>query len=78
MPIKFITAEETKEELTFGMVKENQFFVNRDGDLCQKCNGEEANIIASPDGSPWAVNCLSFSESKLIKRILPEITKIEF
>lgn len=77
--IKFIQTEpDQKSSLTFKHVKYNQFFVDEDGYLCQKCGDEAYIVIADQDGDPYAYFYEEVSEDTEIKRILPHIEKIEF
>ena len=78
MPIKFIVEDENLEpELTFDMVKDDQFFVAISGQLCQK-NGDGAFGITDNNGKPycWHINVPNINMK--IKKILPKIKKIEF
>lgn len=77
--MKFIYEEDTKENiLTFEMVEGSQFFVSINGHLFQKCTYDSANVIALPDGTPFALGCMLFTKDEKIKRILPKVVKIEF
>lgn len=75
--IKFITEENNRKRLTFGDVKNNQFFVDYEGDLCQKINEGRYHVLADERGYPRAI---SYTEipTRGIRRILPHVTKIEF
>ena len=53
--IRFITTETPQKELTFGDVEINQFFVDRDSDLCQKTTGSSYCVIAHSDGRPESI-----------------------
>jgi hypothetical protein len=76
--MKIIYKQKSEEkQLTFGDVKDNQFFVSHDGRLFQKSADESANQIASSSGTPFSVQ-FDFAESNIIQRIIPEIEKIEF
>ena len=76
--IKFITDEDKKEELTLGMVEENQFFVSFDGRLCQKLSHTGYCVIADGNGFPFCDYGEGLEPGTSIKRILPRVTKIEF
>jgi hypothetical protein len=68
------------EKLTFQDVKEDQFFVDQDGRLCQKGDETFYCMIAESDGTPWLVYYCDedgFSDM-FIDRILPHVDKIEF
>ena len=67
-----------EEKVTFGNVRENQMFVDFDGDLCMKMNDEVFIIIACADGKPCADCIENVDEDRKITRILPKIRKIEF
>ena len=77
--MKFIIEEKEVKKSTFGQVAENQFFVNKDGCLCQKVTNKAYHILANSTGKPYA----SFTEEGVpsereIQRICETITKIEF
>lgn len=77
--IKFIQTEPAKKSsLTFRDVKYNQFFVDEDDYLCQKCGDYSYIVIADQDGDPYAYFYEEVGEEQEIKRILPHIEKIEF
>ena len=67
-----------EEKVTFGNVRDNQMFVDHDGDLCMKMNDEVFIVIASADGQPCADCIENVDEDRKITRILPKIRKIEF
>lgn len=50
MGIKFIV-EEDKKKLTFNDVAVNEFFVDLNKDLLQKCDLDKAQLIARQDGT---------------------------
>ena len=76
--IKFIVAEEKQEkQLTLDDVKENQFFVDDEGRLCQKVGADCYNTITDAMGIPFAYEVFCKSDC-LIERILPKVTRIEF
>lgn len=62
---------------TFGDVAINQFFVNRDGDLCQKNRSAGYSIIAIPSGRPWSAHRKA-SDNQGIERMLPNIDNINY
>lgn len=86
MTIKFhVKGNEEEAKLTFGMVKYHQFFIDQEGDLCQKVNGVKFNRISMRCGTPYAqqhvavsrYNDLCYGFDNLpIQKILPEVTKI--
>ena len=80
MPIKFIVKEEQEEPiLLFGQVCQYQFFIDHNGNLCQKVNENNAVIIANSDGELFADSYTNWKPSTaLITKILPKIKKIEF
>lgn len=75
---KFITEPEEKKEPTFADVKENQFFVNIDGYLCQKTSYNRFNYIANLHGQPYSHSAGDILSSMRILRICPIVKKIEF
>jgi len=76
--IKFIIGEASDKPPTFGDVREDQFFVNQGGELCQKYNTAGYNVIANAFGEPFSTRQSSVDSGMPIKRIFPTITKIEF
>ena len=77
--IKFIVAEEKQEkQLTLADVKEDQFFVNDEGRLCQKVGKNMYNAIADDNGEPVACETTCCGYDMPIVRILPKIKRIEF
>jgi hypothetical protein len=77
MEINF-TAEQNSKTLTFGEVMEDQFFVNKDGLFCQKVSSDFYTIIADEEGIPMASFYDNVTREEKIKRLLPEVTKINF
>jgi|688.fasta_scaffold56299_6 hypothetical protein len=63
---------------TFNQVEEDQFFINDTNELCQKRNSCSYNVIASADGTPYAVHRTGVADYMSIKRILPLVERIEF
>ncbi len=76
--MKFILQEPTALPITFGDVEENQFFVDKDGYLCQKCSYKLCNYIADHNGKPFSDRREIFSSNSIIQKILPKVAKIEF
>jgi len=70
--------EEKVKNLTLADVDDDQFFVNIDGELCQKVFPRQYNIIAACDGSLIAAHSSEVDPDEKIERILPRVTKIEF
>jgi hypothetical protein len=77
LPITF-EFEDTPSNLTFGDVEEDQFFVDEDGWLCQKDVEDAYTAIANADGEPTCTFFDGIDSDRLIKRILPKVTKINF
>jgi hypothetical protein len=75
---KITTEKETKKQLTFKDVTENQFFVNFDGFLCQKTNYDTYAMIASSSGKPVSHVIYDVAYDQKIKKIFPKVIKIEF
>lgn len=77
--MKFIYEKQTKDkQLSLRDVEINQFFVCKEGYLCQKMNyGGSFVTIADDEGNP---SCSNFNcdEDMPIKRLLPIVEKIEF
>ncbi len=77
--IKFIVAEEKQEkQLTLDDVKEDQFFVNDEGRLCQKVDKDSYNTIADYSGEPVACETNFCNSDTPIIRVLRKVTRIEF
>lgn len=76
--IAFIQDVETKQSLTLRDVKEDQFFINYEGALCQKSSNDSYNYIAREDGTPYAMTCDDADDDEEIKKILPTVIKVEF
>lgn len=64
--------------LTFDMVKEDQFFINDLGFLCQKCTCDNYMSIADKEGNPWCSYKPNVEGKEPILKILPNVMKIEF
>lgn len=75
--IKF-HAEETSEEREprFGDVRNSQFFIDKDGYLCQKIDDDSFQNIANEQGSPVAFSENDADPNTIIQKILPKVTKI--
>jgi hypothetical protein len=78
MEINFTESPQPEPAVTFNMVRTNQFFVSQRGRLCQKIASDAYSMIAELDGTPYADSMEGVDENHLIKRILPEVTKINF
>jgi hypothetical protein len=77
--IKFIVEKEKqKKKLTLADVKEDQFFVDGEGRLCQAVGENSYNTIADVNGEPLAWETYSCDFDMPIMRILPKVTRIEF
>ena len=76
--MKFITETPFIKQLTLEEVDINQFFVNPDGQLCQKMGSTAYIIIADHNGEPYADYFDSVHPQHIIKRIMPKVTKVEF
>lgn len=74
--IKFETEKEEPKSPTFGDVEVNQFFIDIDGDFCQKSRDNKANRIAKYNGFPSAVSEMNMEPWEEIKKILPKVTNI--
>jgi hypothetical protein len=76
--MKFIYEKQTKDkQLTLKDVENNQFFVCKNGYLCQKECSESYVVIADGEGNP-SCECFDSDEDEQIQRILPRVEKIEF
>lgn len=76
--MKFIYVEKAEKAPTFGDVQTDQFFVDRDGYLCQKSGAQSLTVVAKPDGTPYSTWLEKISPTREIKRIIPLVEKIEF
>lgn len=63
---------------TFKDVEFNQFFVNADGELCQKVCFDSYNLIASKNGSPLSHQVKNVRADWPIERFIEKIEKIKF
>ena len=75
--IEFEFEDKKDGELTFEMVMDNQFFVDGDGWLCQRCCSDTYYCIANNGGKPRSVEIVVDGYTP-IQRILPRVTKIRF
>jgi hypothetical protein len=76
--MKFILEENQETKLpSLKDVEINQFFVHKDGPLCQKTTNTSFVLIADSNGQPYSEH---FEEqfNLRINRILPKVVKIEF
>lgn len=64
--------------LTFADVKADQLFVNEGGQLCQKVQPGEYNIIANSEGTLWASNNMEADGHEEIQRIIEGEITIKF
>ena len=77
--IKFIPVNDQRTvDPTFGDVKINQFFVASNGYLHQKIGGRYSSVIAAESGAPCAAYFDNWHATASIRKILPEIERIEF
>lgn len=74
--ITFKFTEQEKTPYVFGQVKEDQFFLDIHGQLCQKVLSTEYNVVADAEGIPEAYNIIGVSEGLEILEILPHVEKI--
>lgn len=75
---KITTEKETEKQLTFKDVAENQFFVNNNGNLCQKSSSDVYTTIASKYGKPMSMTEYDVDYDTKIQKIFPKVIKIEF
>lgn len=76
--MNFIYENKEVKAPTFGDVKENQFFVDNDGSLCQKTDYSNFTVVAAPDGTPYSAWMDETALDRKIQRIIPTVRKIEF
>ena len=76
--ITFETKTTTDRKPRLSDVDNDQFFVDISGFLCQKVGHDRIITIADSEGLPIAGYYENVGEDLPIKRILPEITKINF
>ena len=76
--MQIIYKEKQQKKLVFGDVKDDQFFVNNCGYLCQKYGEQSYNIIANQSGVPCSGRSDAVSCNTIVTRILPEVLRIEF
>lgn len=82
MTIKFHYEEpQDSKDLTLDDVECNQFFVNRNGELCQKVTARTYNRITNTHGLPEG-EALDYQYNNPtdieIQRVLPRVEKIEY
>lgn len=70
--------ENDKEEklLSLNSVDMEQFFIDEDGDFCQKCNSSSYVVIALKNGSPYSDKIQVGCDTLVVYKILPRVTKI--
>ena len=77
--MKFILSETIKEKrLTLADVIVNQFFVNKEGSLCQKVSHSSFNQITNALGEPYSDFYDGEDSDQPIQRILPNVERIEY
>ena len=69
---------EKTPKIIFDEVKVNTFFVDKDGNFCQKYCFDGYNIIADKSGDLDSRRINNVSCDTIIARILPQVKKIEF
>lgn len=75
--IEIIMSENKEKTLTFEDVLENYFFKDEGGYLCQKSSSDEYNIVATPEGKPYAV-CIDNVDSHLPVLKIYDVALIKF
>ena len=77
--MRFVLENEREgDQPTFEDVEVGQFFIDADGDLMQKLDYNSANRIANKNGTPDAIAGYPISPTRLINRILPRVSRIDF
>lgn len=76
--IKFITEQDKQVIHLFKNVCVNQFFIHKQGYLCQKSTGSSFCMIADEDGEPYSDYYDDIDGDYAIQKILPKVIKIEF
>ena len=77
--IEFIQKENQQPKPpTLADVKSNQFFISKDGWLCQKRTSTSYIIIANYKNSPFADYSYDVNVDMVIGKVLPEIEFIKF
>jgi len=77
--MKFILQENQESKpLSLQDVEDNQFFVNLYGCLCQKVGKDAYLSITNDQQEPWGFWMADQPTNLPIKKILPEVVKIEF
>jgi hypothetical protein len=69
---------EKTSKIIFDEVKVNAFFVDKDGNFCQKYCFDGYNIIADKSGFLDSRRIDDVCCNTIIPRILPQVKKIEF
>lgn len=77
MIVKFTPEQREPEKPTLDDVETDQFFVDHFGRLCQKIHQCSYNTITDKNGKPCS-GTVSGAKGCEIKKILPEVTKIEY
>jgi hypothetical protein len=73
-----ITVEQPENNLRFRDVKDNQFFVDKDGELCQKINSNSCVTIADENGVPDCYHWDEVDGDMIVRKIFAKVLKIEF
>jgi hypothetical protein len=76
--IQFITAQEDEGLPVFEEVQQNQFFLDMHGDFCQKNSETSYVVIADKSGAPKSNLIKNIGALKVIRKIFPEVKRIEF
>lgn len=76
--MKFIYTKDKKLDLVFGNVEYEQFFVDEQGNLCQKTSHDEYHTIANKIGKPLSVQYNYIATDTPILRFISHVEKIEF
>lgn len=77
--MKFILSEPVKEkQLVLADVAVNQFFVNRNGWLCQKVVSDSYLQITNREGKPYPDFYDGEDPDQPVQRILPNVERIEY
>lgn len=75
--IEFKTGRKQPMPLIFANVEMDQFFIDEEGQLCQKYDSDRKHLIALANGEPCAnYECITWDTP--VQRILPRVTKINF
>lgn len=77
--IKFIEKDNQPPEfMTLELVEPNQFFVNCEGELCQKTYTDTYAVIAGITGNPYSAFRNVSPDKLFVRTILPHVHKIKF